>query len=213
MTVNIFGATGLIGNLLLQACLESDQLSQVTIFVRKPTGLLHPKLREVVATYETLDKVGEEIKGNVVFNCLGTTLKQAGSQMAQYTIDCEYPVKIAQIAAKNGIKCMVNVSSVGADESGNFYLRTKAAMERGVREAIGPKSYFLRPSLLVGERKELRFGEKIGIYAAAAINPLLWGSLRKYRSISAEHVANAMLRTALEQPEGPTILHYDEIMR
>lgn len=211
MKVNIFGATGLVGNLLLQECLTNEKISQIKIFVRKPIELIHPKLLQVTVTYDSLEQLASEIEGDVVFNCLGTTLKQAGSQSAQYQVDCEYPIKVAQLAAKNGVKCMVNVSSVGTSESSNFYLKTKADMERGVAAAIGSKSYFMRPSFIVGDRKDFRLGEKIGIFLALLINPLMIGGLRKYRSIEAKKIAMAMLQLGINQPNDVKILHFDEI--
>lgn len=211
MKVNIFGATGLVGNLLLQECLTNEKISQIKIFVRKPIELIHPKLQQVTVTYDSLEQMASEIEGDVVFNCLGTTLKQAGSQSAQYQVDCEYPIKVAQLAAKNGVKSMVNVSSVGTSESSNFYLKTKADMERGVAAAIGSKSYFMRPSFIVGDRKDFRLGEKIGIFLALLINPLMIGGLRKYRSIEAKKIAMAMLQLGINQPNDVKILHFDEI--
>jgi uncharacterized protein YbjT (DUF2867 family) len=212
MEVNIFGATGLVGNLLLQECLQKDAIESVKIFVRKPVSTQHAKLHQVITTADTLDQLAHEIKGDVVFNCLGTTIKQAGSQSAQYAIDCEYPAKAATLAAANGVPCMINVSSVGSSETGNFYLKTKAEMEQKVAAAIGEKAYFLRPSFILGDRGVFRLGEKIGIYLMVLINPLLMGSLRKYRSIQAQSIAKAMLNLALTQPNAPKILHFDEIM-
>ena len=212
MNINIFGATGLIGSALLQQCLDNEQITSIKIFVRKKIALQNDKLQQVITTFEGLENVASAITGDAVFNCLGTTLKQAGSQAAQYEIDCSYPVKVAQLAAANGVLCMVNVSSVGTSENGNFYLKTKADMERGVSAAIGTKAYFMRPSFLVGDRPEFRLGEKIGIYAFYGINLLLFGGLRKYRSIHANQVAKAMLNVALTQPTDKTVFHYDEMV-
>ncbi len=212
MEVNIFGATGLVGKLLLQECLQKEAIESVKIFVRKPIAIQHAKLHQIITTADTLDQVAHEIKGDVVFNCLGTTIKQAGSQSAQYAIDCEYPAQAATLAAANGVPCMINVSSVGTSEKGNFYLKTKADMEQKVVAAIGEKAYFLRPSFILGDRGVFRLGEKIGIYLMVLINPLLMGSLRKYRSIQAQSIAKAMLNLALTQPNAPKILHFDEIM-
>jgi uncharacterized protein YbjT (DUF2867 family) len=161
---------------------------------------------------ETLAGAASEISGDVVFNCLGTTLKKAGSQAAQYAIDCTYPVQVAQLAATNGVPCMVNVSSVGTSERGNFYLKTKADMERGVAEAMGEGAYFMRPSLIMGDRQEFRFGEKVGMWLTPIFDALMLGSLRKYHSIAAKNIAKAMLQVAIERPESPKVLHYDDIM-
>ncbi|HMX38885.1 MAG TPA: NAD(P)H-binding protein [Saprospiraceae bacterium] len=211
MTVNIFGATGLIGSHLLQACLSEPRIAQVQVFVRRPLAQEHPKLVQTVATLDTLERIAPHISGEVVLNCLGTTLRQAGSQAAQYAVDCEYPVRVAQIAARNGVKCMISVSSVGASETGNFYLKTKAAMEQGVKGAM-PVAYFLRPSLLKGQRQDTRIGEKIGFGLMFVAQPLLQRGWKKYRAISARTVAQAMLRLALQQPSGPRVLHYAEIV-
>ena len=166
---------------------------------------------QITTDFAGLEQVRNRISGDVVFNCLGTTLRQAGSQAAQYAVDCEYPVKVAQLAAANGVPCMVSVSSVGASPTGNFYLKTKADMEQGVQKAIGKRAYFMRPSFILGNRKNFRPAEKVGIVLMTGINPLLWGALRKYRSIHAEKIATAMLQVALKQPESPVIFHYDDI--
>ena len=212
MNVNLFGATGLVGGYLLKECLANEAVEALTIFVRKPLPLQHPKLKQVITDFDSLAKVAHEIKADVVFNCLGTTIKVAGSEAAQYQIDCLYPVKVAQLAAQNGVRCMVNVSSVGASLSGNFYLKTKAEMEKGVAEAIGKKAYFLRPSFLVGERADFRFWEKVGIFSFVAINPLLMGGLKKFKSINAQDVAKAMLTIAIQQPEN-SIFEYENIQQ
>jgi uncharacterized protein YbjT (DUF2867 family) len=211
MKVCIFGSSGLVGNYLLEECLADKKVSAIKIFVRKNLALDNPKLQQIITTFNNLDAVSAEINGDIVFNCLGTTIKVAGSEQAQYEIDCEYPIKIAKIAAKNNIKVMVNVSSVGASLSGNFYLKTKAEMEAGVTKAIIDRAYFLRPSFLEGQRKEVRFWEKVGIYSFVVLNPLLVSSAKKYRSIQAKVVAKAMLNIALVQPK-KTIFEYDDIV-
>lgn len=211
MTVNIFGATGLIGNLLLHASLEHPRITLVRIFVRKPVAITHEKLVQVTTTYETLDQVSGDIKGDVVFNCLGTTIKQAGSEAAQYEIDCLYPAKVARLAAANGVPAMINVSSVGTTANGNFYLKTKYDMETAVSEAIS-RAWFMRPSLLTGQRTGFRLGERIAMWIMPLLDLLLFGGLRKYHSIKAETVARAMLALAIHQPEQPKVLHYDEMV-
>ena len=213
MKINIFGATGLVGNCLLNECLQNEKITEITIFVRKNIDLEHAKLRQIIANFENLTEVKHEITGDIVFNCLGTTMKQAGSQAAQYAVDCKYPALVAEFAAANGVACMINVSSVGASASGNFYLNTKHDMEIKTAGFIGKKTYSLRPSLLVGERKQSRFWERVSTYAFYGIDLVLLGSLKKYHSINAEDVAKAMLNIAFTQPDSPQMLEYEEIMR
>lgn len=212
-TALLFGATGLTGSALLDLLLKEDRIGKVKIFVRKPTGITHPKLTEIIFDFEAMDKP-EEIKGDYLFSCLGTTLKKAGSKAVQQKIDRDYPVKIAQIAAQNGVGKYLMVSSVGADaRSGNFYLRTKGEMENGVIEAMtAEKTRIFRPSFLLGDRKESRLGEKIGIILARLLNPLFVGGIRKYKGIDVVLLSKSMLYTALTGKSG-LIYEYDDFFR
>jgi uncharacterized protein YbjT (DUF2867 family) len=212
MEVNIFGASGLVGELLLKECLANEQISQVNIFVRKTLAIEHEKLKQHICTYETLNQNADKIKGAILFNCLGTTLKIAGSQEAQYKIDALYPIAIATIAAENNIKTIVSVSSVGASEKGNFYLKTKSDMEKGITQLFKERAYFIRPSFLVGDRKEFRMGESLGIFSFKLLNLFLQGGLKKYRSISAQKVARAMQAIAIQLPK-EQYFEYDQIIK
>lgn len=211
MVAIIFGASGLIGSSLLEMCLQNEHFTEVRIFGRRTLPLQHIKLKQYTCNLETLPQVQHELKGHVVFNCLGTTLKIAGSQAEQYKIDCTYPVKIAELAWVNQVSQMISVSSVGAASTGNFYLRTKFDMEEGVKKYFGNRAYFMRPSLLTGPRPSFRLGEKLGQMAFYLLNFLMIGSLRKYRSIPAQHVANAMLNAALN-PNQKTIWYFDDML-
>jgi uncharacterized protein YbjT (DUF2867 family) len=214
MKVIIFGATGLIGSYLTDLCLADDTIKEVVIFVRKTTGRNHTKLKEIITNFNQLADYQGDIKGDAVFNCLGTTLKQAGSKAAQTVIDADYPIQIAQFAAQNAIGLMISVSSVGADaQSSNFYLKTKGDMEAGVMKSMHDKAYFLRPSMLTGDRKEFRLGEKIGIAVMKVFDIFLLGSLSHYHSIHGKNVAKAMLNIAKTGKNETQILHYKEIMK
>ena len=141
MKAIIVGATGLIGNLILKEVLSDGDFSEIRIFVRKPTGIVNPKLMEIMSPMQDITSFKSEIIGDVLFNAMGTTIKQAGSQREQQRIDRDLPVTFAKFASENGVRMMVNVSSVGANPKGNFYLRTKAEMEQGTEK------YFPRFSL------------------------------------------------------------------
>jgi uncharacterized protein YbjT (DUF2867 family) len=211
MEVIIFGSSGLVGGHLLQQCIDHPKVKSIVIVVRKPLDITHPKIQTVIADYDSLEQYKASIHGDVFFNCIGTTLKVAGSKEAQYKIDCLYPIRAAKIAHEKGAQIFVSVSSVGTTHGTNFYLNTKADMEKGISEIAGDMAYFLRPSFLVGNRKELRIGERIGIWAFVWINWVLIGSLKKYKSIQAKDVARAMLSVAISRPT-PHIMHYDDIM-
>ncbi len=160
-----------------------------------------------------IDALGADIQGDVLFNALGTTIKQAGSQKEQQRIDRDLPVAFARIASGNGVKTMLNVSSVGSSMKGGFYLKTKAEMEKGTEEFFPGRIFHFRPGMLIGDRKEFRFAEKIASKVVKVIDPLLGGSSKKYRSMPVDKLAKAMIAVSKNQAGKSTVLHYQEIIR
>jgi uncharacterized protein YbjT (DUF2867 family) len=212
MKAVIIGATGLVGNLILKEVLNDSHFTEVRIFVRKPTGIKDPKLKEIVNPMKDIQSLASEVVGDVVFNSMGTTIKQAGSQAEQQRIDRDLPIGFAKAASGNGVKMMLNVSSVGASLKGNFYLKTKAEMEQGTEKYFPGMTFHFRPSFLAGNRKEYRLAEKIFVRVMKIIDPVLVGTSKKYRSMPVDTLAKAMVNLS-KKPEGkPTILHFPEIM-
>jgi uncharacterized protein YbjT (DUF2867 family) len=213
MRAIILGATGLVGNLILNEVLNDKDFSEVRIFVRTPTGIVNPKLKEFVSSMKEIDTLRSEIQGDVLFNALGTTIKQAGSQKEQQRIDRDLPVAFAKIASENGTGIMLNISSVGANLKGGFYLKTKAEMENGT-EKFFPKSVFhFRPGFLAGKRKDFRLAEKIAFGVMKAIDPILTGSSAKYRSMPVDKLAKAMVSLSKDPAGKPVVLYFPEIMQ
>jgi uncharacterized protein YbjT (DUF2867 family) len=143
-----------------------------------------------------LEKLHEHrVSAQDVYCCLGTTIKQAGSQAAFRRVDFDYPVALAQAAARDGAQRLLVVSSLGADaRSSVFYSRVKGEMEDAVRAAGVAKTLIFRPALLSGPRGEYRLGERVGLVIGSVFGPLLG----KYRPIHGDLVAAAMLRAALD---------------
>ena len=197
-TALLVGATGLIGSFLQQRLLASDAYARVAVWARRDLGKTHPKLKSDVVDFDRLHE--RRVEAEDVFCCLGTTIKQAGSQAAFRRVDYDYPVALATAAAGGGAKRLLVVSALGANpDSSVFYSRVKGEMEIAVRAAGVPATIFFRPSLLSGPRKEVRRGERIG----EAVGKLLGPLLGKYRPIAADMVAAAMLKSALEnRPSG-----------
>lgn len=204
-TALLAGASGLTGGYLLNLLLESPEYSSVIAYVRKSSGLTHPKFKEIVVDWETLQ---EPVAAEDVFCCLGTTIKKAGSQEAFRRVDYNYPLQLAQIQLRGGSQQFLLVSAIGADaKSSVFYSRVKGELENAL-QSIGYKSlHIFRPSFIAGPRKESRPGEKIGLAIFSILSPLFIGPLKKYAPIQAEHIARAMLRAA--QKNQPGIKVYD----
>jgi len=213
MKAIIIGATGLVGNLILKELLSDNDFSEVRIFVRKPTGIINPKLKEIITPMTDINTLSSEIQGDVLFNALGTTIKKAGSQEEQQRIDRDLPVAFAKIASENGVKIMLNVSSVGANLNGGFYLKTKAEMENGTGKFFPQSVFHFRPGFLVGDRKEFRLVEKIASGVMKVIDPILTGSSQKYRSMPVDKLAKAMVSLSKNPAGKSTVLQFSEIMK
>ncbi|MCU0456062.1 MAG: NAD(P)H-binding protein [Bacteroidales bacterium] len=193
-TALLFGATGLVGNLLLEELIESGRYSLVRIFVRQATGIDLPGVEETVTDFSDSILLEDRIRGDDVFICLGTTIKKAGSVANMEKIDRDLPVKLAKTARRNGAVRIAVVSSIGAAVSSrNYYLRIKGEMEQGIKEAGYERTVIARPSMLLGDRKEWRTGEVVGKVLMKTVNPLLSGSMRKFRAIHGLDVARAMI--------------------
>lgn len=187
-----------MGSLLLERLLGSPRYAQVAAWVRRDPGRPHPKLRIEVVDFERLHERRTEAED--VFCCVGSTIRQAGSQAAFRRVDFDIPVALARLAARDGARRFLVVSALGADpRSRVFYSRVKGEMEAAVKASGVPRVYVFRPSLLSGPRAEFRLGERLGLAAAALLGPLLG----KYRPTRADDVAAAMLRAAeLDLPPG-----------
>ena len=210
-TAIVIGATGLVGSTLVKQICENPNYSKVVLLLRKPLNISHSKLIQEVINFDKLDV--SKIVGDDLFCAMGTTLAKAGSKENQYKIDCTYPYEIGKIAKVNGVKQFILVSSAGANfESSNFYLRTKGDLEKKI-QSIGFQNFVsVRPSMLLGDRQESRLGERIGKGVFNLLSPLMFGSLRKYRSVEASDVAKSMQRFANQELSGVKYVEYDDIM-
>ena len=203
-TALLIGATGLTGGLLLPLLLASNAYSSITIYVRRTTGIKHVKLKELVVDFDTLDTA---VEADDVFCCLGTTIKIAKTKKAFEKVDLHYRLKIAAIQQKAGSKQFLVVSAMGANAGSSiFYSRIKGLMEDGLK-AIGFNAlYIFRPSFIVGDRKEERHSEKIGISIFKFIAPLLIGPLKNYKPVKAADIAASMLAHALRDQNGNQLI-------
>jgi uncharacterized protein YbjT (DUF2867 family) len=199
----IAGASGLIGSELLGILLKQPEYDAITILVRKPTGLQDKKLTEVILDFDKLDNYTNLIHGHAVFCCMGTTKSKTPDLNVYRKIDHDYPVKLAQLALKNGVKQFHIVTAIGANANSSvFYTRLKGETENDIKHLGVPALHIYQPSQITGDRKEHRPLERIVIALMSMINPMLIGGLKKYRSIPAKTIAMAMFKQSINNDEG-----------
>ncbi|MFD0959628.1 oxidoreductase [Paenibacillus chungangensis] len=212
-TALLAGATGLVGGHLLHHLLDMGDYEQVTILIRKPLELQHPKLRQVVVDFDQLDQYREYFEVDDMYCCLGTTIKKAGSQAAFRKVDYEYPLQIAKLAHSKGANKLIMVTSIGANaQSAFFYTRVKGEVEAAILRVGLPSVHFLHPSQLLGARQEQRPAEKVAIVLSPLLKLFTRGKWSKYTPIQAQDVALAMIGIGQYAPQGNHVYEYEQIM-
>ena len=196
-TALLFGSSGLVGNQLLKKLIDNKNYNLIKIFVRSEIFINHPKVQLIKTDFYNIEYYKEAIKGNDCFFCIGTTKKNSPKKDEYQYIELELPKKIAQIAKSNSVNSFIFVSSGFANsKSAGEYLRYKGLVEEKLQDLQFSKLGILRPSFLLGDRKVLRIGEKIGVFFFKLITPILIGPLTKMKPIAAETVADAMIKIA-----------------
>ena len=201
-TALVFGSSGLIGGHLLNQLIQNNNYSKIKIFVRSELEINNPKVEIIKIDFNNLENHNEDIKGDDCFFCIGTTKQNSPDKNEYQRVELEVPKQIAQIAKSNLVNSFIFVSALYANpkSSGN-YVRFKGLVEEELKRLNFPKLALMRPSFLMGGRKEKRVGEKIGIFVFKLLSPLLLGPLKKMRPIHSETVAKAMIRAANENSE------------
>ncbi|HET6245878.1 MAG: oxidoreductase [Bacteroidetes bacterium] len=211
-TALIAGPTGLTGKKCLEYLLESGQYSMVTVLTRKKLNIENKKLVQIITDFNDLQESLKQVKVNDVYCCLGTTMKKAGSKEAFFKVDFDYPLQIASFLKQNGASTFNLVSAIGANKNSTiFYSKVKGEIEQALIKLHFPKLNILRPSILDGERKESRPGEKAGLILSKIVAPLMIGPLKKYKPVKACAVAFALIYFSINAPEGVNIIESDKI--
>ena len=196
-TALLFGVSGLVGGHLLNQLIKNNNYSKIKLFVRSVPQISDPKIEIIETDFNNLENHNEDIKGDDCFFCIGTTKQNSPDKNEYQRVELEVPKQIAQIAKSNLVNSFIFVSALYANpkSSGN-YVRFKGMVEEELKRLNFPKLALMRPSFLMGDRKEKRVGEKIGIFVFKLLSPLLLGPLKKMRPIHSETVAKAMISAA-----------------
>jgi uncharacterized protein YbjT (DUF2867 family) len=209
----VFGASGFVGSHLLTDLLNSPDYEQVTAVARKNLNITHPKLRILIGDYDSLPDLKSQIVADEVFIALGTTKAKSPVEADYYRVDHDYPVLAARTAKEKGAKSVFLVTAVDANPNAKFfYVRTKGETERDVIALNFDHTNIFRPSMIVGNRSEKRsLLESALMKFWPALNPLLTWKGGKYKGITGEDVAKAMVRSAKNQTEKIKIYEWKEM--
>lgn len=193
-TAIIVGSTGVTGSILLKKLCEDSRYSCIKTFSRSPNSLKNPKIQPFIVDLFDPDSFSKDFSGDELYCCIGTTKAKTPNEDQYYKVDFGIPVALAKLCKQKNINTYVVVSALGADaKSSIFYNRTKGKMEEAVLSEEILHTFILQPSLIVSKRKESRWGETFFIYLMKFINPVLMGKFKKYRSVPASYIADAMI--------------------
>jgi uncharacterized protein YbjT (DUF2867 family) len=210
----VLGATGLVGKELVNLLLQQETYEKVHLLVRKPLAIDNPNCKEHVINFDDLDHYSDLFAVNDIYCCLGTTIKTAGSKEAFRKVDYGYPLEAAKLAKEKGAEKYLIISAMGSNPTSLFfYNQVKGQLEGSLRTMGLPSLHIFRPSLLLGEREEFRFGERMAAKMSGVFNALLAGPLKPYRAIEAKKVAAAMVKAASTDVKGVMIYNSDRIQQ
>ena len=210
-TALVFGSSGLVGSHVLDQLINNNNYNKIKIFVRSIPSDINEKVEVIDTDFINLDPIKSYINGDDCFFSIGTTKKNTPNKMEYRRVEYNIPIEIAQIAKKNLVKNFSYVSSGYADSNhSSTYLKNKGEVELFLQNLKFSKLAIMRPSFLLGNRKEFRIGETIGSIALKALSPILLGKIKKIRPIKAEIVAKAMIK-ALNSDNNRVIFESDQI--
>ena len=210
-TALLFGSSGLVGGHLLNQLIKDTNYSKIKLFVRSVPEISDPKVETIKTDFSNLQNHKEDIKGDDCFFCIGTTKKNSPNKDEYKRVELEIPKEVAKIAKSNLVNSFIFVSALYANpKSSGDYVRFKGLVEEELKELNFPKLGIMRPSFLIGNRKEKRTSETIGIFVFKLLSPLLLGPLKKMKPIHSEIVARAMI-AVIQNDIQQTIFESNEV--
>jgi len=203
-TAIVIGATGLVGEELVNQLMGSEKFKSIKIFARKSSGFKHQKIEEHIINFDEPTDWTSMVIGDILFSTLGTTIKTAKTKENQYRVDFTYQYEFAKAAMQNGVSTFVLISSLGANPNSSvFYSRMKGELDEAIAKLPFKKTVILRPSILDGNRKEKRPAEKISL---AIMRHLTKFILKKYRPMPVDVLASRMIQESLDSTSGINVI-------
>lgn len=199
MKVGLAGATGLVGGACAEILQQESRVESIRSYGRRASRASSPKLRFVQTDFSSFAADGGAPLDAAIC-ALGSTIRKAGSQQAFFQIDHDFVLRFAARCRELGVRKFVLVSAMGADaDSRFFYNQVKGAAERDLKQIGFESLVILQPSLLLGERQESRFVEKLAITLTPLVQSLLVGPLKAGRPIEAKRVAETAVAALFHQ--------------
>lgn len=209
-TAIVIGATGLVGSNVLELLVKAEYVGRIVVITRRPISHTSKNIENHVIDFDQLSANQHLFAGDILFSCLGTTVKQAGSIAAQRVVDLDYQYTAARLAYEQGVSHYLLVSSSNANANSlSAYLKMKGELEAKVQGLDFKHTTIIRPSLLLGEREDFRFAENLG----SKVFPLLCRlpGLKRFRPIQGKQVAEKMIALSEMPTTKLNILSLDQV--
>lgn len=212
--VVIIGATGLVGNALLQEVIQAKEVSEMRIFVRKAIDGLPEKVTQIVTDFSDFCLLKEQVIGDVIYCCVGTTRKKTPDLTDYRNIDFGINIGMAKLAKENGIPTVHLISAIGASTSSRiFYSKLKGEIEEAMKELKFDNCYIYQPSILIGSRTESRPMEYLSQKLCPFLDLFMLGVLKDYHSISATSIAQFMHRNLGQEKAGVHVVRFTQMIK
>ncbi len=204
MKALVIGATGATGKELIEELLRDSDFDSVHAFSRRPLDFSDPKLHVDIVDFERPQDWKSQLKGDVAFSCLGTTLKAAGGKLSQRKVDFDYQLDFAKGCRENEVPHFVLISSYGANQNSKvFYSKMKGELEEEIRALEFEKLTIFQPGMLERKMSD-RPGEVLGASVLKFLNRL--HLLRKLRPLQTSTLAQAMVYSAKIKSKGESVI-------
>lgn len=213
MKAVIVGATGLVGRELVRLLLNNKNYSKVTVIARKRLSVVHPRLEQQLISFDELHECPKEwFEDADVFCALGTTIKKAKTKEMFRRVDHDYVIEVGKLVVRHQARKLIVVTAKGANEQSMFfYNKVKGQTERDLQELKLPQLIIVRPSLIIGDRHEFRFGEAMAVKLSGWLSFAFKGRMSKYKPNEAKVIAQALSKLALLCTEQVRVVTSDEI--
>jgi uncharacterized protein YbjT (DUF2867 family) len=208
-TAIIAGTSGLIGTALLPMLLDNPQYEKVISLGRRTLPIQHPKLQQMVVDFGDLSAFN--FPCHDVYCCLGTTIRIAKTKERFFQVDHDYPLELAKATLRNGAESFCLVSATASDEKSRlFYSRVKGKLENELKTMDFKRLVILRPSMLLGPRKEFRMAEWISKQIMSLFS---WLIPARYKAVKDTQVARTLMEHCIQGAAGIHILENEVILR